>query len=83
MELFLQASVHFNEVVPPVPEGFVEDPFCVGLNCYAEVRDILTTVLIFYNILLSRYTLNKQITCAVVVTLTRSLYHYFHRPSTS
>ena len=37
LELFLQASVHFNEVIPPVPEGFVEDPFCVGLNCYAEV----------------------------------------------
>lgn len=42
LELFLQASVHFNEVIPPVPEGFVEDPFCVGLNCYAEVSNIGT-----------------------------------------
>ena len=31
--------MHFNEVIPPVPEGFVEDPFCVGLNCYAEVSN--------------------------------------------
>jgi len=37
LELFLQATVHFPEVIPPVPEGVVQDPFCVGLNSYAEV----------------------------------------------
>ncbi|XP_065919140.1 AP-5 complex subunit mu-1-like [Dysidea avara] len=38
LELFLQATVHFPEVIPPVPEGVVVDPFCVGLNSYAEVH---------------------------------------------
>ena len=37
LELFLQATVHFPEVIPPVPEGVKQDPFCVGLNSYAEV----------------------------------------------
>ena len=39
LELFLQASVHFNEVIPLVPEGMTQDPFCVGLNSYAEVSN--------------------------------------------
>ena len=56
LELFLQASVHFNEVIPPVPEGFVEDPFCVGLNCYAEVSNSGGHCVSIYS--LSRYILN-------------------------
>ena len=50
LELFLQATVHFPEVIPPVPEGVV-DPFCVGLNSYAEVCGyilIVWLILLFY-----------------------------------
>jgi len=37
LEVSVQATLHFPEYPPPAPPEVNEDPFCVGLNSYADV----------------------------------------------
>ena len=36
LEASLLATVHFKDAVQPT-KNFIEDPFCTGLNSYAQV----------------------------------------------
>ena len=37
LEVSVQATLHFPEYPPLAPPEVNEDPFCVGLNSYADV----------------------------------------------
>ena len=38
MEMSLQATIHFPDKYTPLNGVDSDDPFCVGLNTYADVR---------------------------------------------
>ena len=39
LEISLQATVHFSDHYPPPSGRDNDDPFCVGVNAYADVSD--------------------------------------------